>query len=198
MFQCLFDGDVISEESFLSWETSDDQAEFEGRGVAITSTTQFFTWLKENMEENEDWNYHLVIRGKNISEKNNRKYGCDFLKYYMVMKVESEESIKVSEKEKKPSSFDAFFRLWYVFLWRIYFVLKWIWFLNGPLNFIWIIHQNMFVFFKLKFRIHQSLSLDLLLQLVFIFWFSWMLNLIFFLINLNMYFFKLKSFSAPK
>jgi hypothetical protein len=54
MFQCLFDGDVISEESFLSWETSDDQAEFEGRGVAITSTTQFFTWLKENMEENED------------------------------------------------------------------------------------------------------------------------------------------------
>jgi hypothetical protein len=52
-----------------------------------------------------------VIRGKNISEKNNRKYGCDFLKYYMVMKVESEESIKVSEKEKKPSSFDAFFRL---------------------------------------------------------------------------------------
>ena len=32
---------------FQSWEKNDDPAEQEGKGVAIKSCTQFFTWLKE-------------------------------------------------------------------------------------------------------------------------------------------------------
>jgi translation initiation factor 4G len=38
----------------LAWEKCDDPAEAEGKGVAIKSTTQFFTWLKEADDEDED------------------------------------------------------------------------------------------------------------------------------------------------
>jgi translation initiation factor 4G len=38
----------------LAWESCDDPAELEGKGVAIKSTTQFFTWLKEADDDDED------------------------------------------------------------------------------------------------------------------------------------------------
>ena len=47
IFECLYDLDIIDEEAFLAWETDEDPAEIEGKGVAIKSTTQFFTWLAE-------------------------------------------------------------------------------------------------------------------------------------------------------
>ena len=47
IFECLYDKDIIIEEAFLAWENDEDPAEIEGKGVAIKSTTQFFTWLAE-------------------------------------------------------------------------------------------------------------------------------------------------------
>ncbi|XP_077458729.1 eukaryotic translation initiation factor 4 gamma 3 isoform X3 [Stigmatopora argus] len=53
-FDCLYDEDVISEYAFNKWETSKDPAEQEGKGVALKSVTDFFTWLREAEEESED------------------------------------------------------------------------------------------------------------------------------------------------
>nr|XP_061793761.1 eukaryotic translation initiation factor 4 gamma 3-like isoform X2 [Nerophis lumbriciformis] len=53
-FDCLYDEDVISEEAFCMWESSKDAAEQEGKGVALKSVTDFFTWLREAEEESED------------------------------------------------------------------------------------------------------------------------------------------------
>jgi len=53
IFERLYDNDIVSEDGFQSWEKNDDPAEQEGKGVAIKSCTQFFTWLKE-AEEEED------------------------------------------------------------------------------------------------------------------------------------------------
>lgn len=47
IFECLYQADVITYEGFEQWEVSKDPAEQEGKGVAIKSTTQFFTWLRE-------------------------------------------------------------------------------------------------------------------------------------------------------
>jgi translation initiation factor 4G len=47
IFECLYQADVITYEGFEQWEISKDPAEQEGKGVAIKSTTQFFTWLRE-------------------------------------------------------------------------------------------------------------------------------------------------------
>ena len=55
IFEALYDSDVISEEAFEAWAKCDNPAEQEGKGVAIKSTTQFFTWLGEaDEEENEE------------------------------------------------------------------------------------------------------------------------------------------------
>lgn len=43
----LYENDVITESAFYAWEACDNPAEQEGKGVAIKSTTQFFTWLRE-------------------------------------------------------------------------------------------------------------------------------------------------------
>jgi hypothetical protein len=53
IFLCLYDQDIVSEESLFAWEASGDAAELEGRGVAIKSTMKFFTWLRE-AEDEED------------------------------------------------------------------------------------------------------------------------------------------------
>jgi len=47
LFEKMYDYDVVSEEAFLSWEKSDDPAELEGKGVALKSCNQFFTWLHQ-------------------------------------------------------------------------------------------------------------------------------------------------------
>jgi translation initiation factor 4G len=46
LFDVLYDEDVISEETFRHWKTTNDPAE-PGKGVAITSVIRFFTWLDE-------------------------------------------------------------------------------------------------------------------------------------------------------
>ncbi|XP_062843162.1 eukaryotic translation initiation factor 4 gamma 3 isoform X2 [Trichomycterus rosablanca] len=53
-FDCLYDEDVISEDAFYKWESSTDQAEQQGKGVALKSVTAFFTWLREAEEESEE------------------------------------------------------------------------------------------------------------------------------------------------
>ncbi|KAM8927899.1 eukaryotic translation initiation factor 4 gamma 3 [Pelodytes ibericus] len=53
-FDCLYDEEVISEETFYKWESSKDPAEQYGKGVALKSVTAFFTWLREAEEESED------------------------------------------------------------------------------------------------------------------------------------------------
>ena len=48
--------DVIEEPGFTAWEKCTEPSEQEGKGVAITSTTQFFTWLREVEEDDDDEN----------------------------------------------------------------------------------------------------------------------------------------------
>ena len=50
-FDTLYDEDIISEDAFYQWEASKDPAETAGKGVAVTSVVQFFTWLREAEEE---------------------------------------------------------------------------------------------------------------------------------------------------
>ncbi|XP_053272447.1 eukaryotic translation initiation factor 4 gamma 3 [Pleuronectes platessa] len=52
-FDCMYDGDVISEDPFYSWGTSKDPAKQLGKGVALQSVTAFFTWLREAEQEAE-------------------------------------------------------------------------------------------------------------------------------------------------
>ena len=51
IFDLLYDADVLTYEAFIEWESSKDPSEQEGKGVAISSTTQFLTWLKEADED---------------------------------------------------------------------------------------------------------------------------------------------------
>uniref|UniRef100_A0A8C5CN64 Eukaryotic translation initiation factor 4 gamma 1 n=2 Tax=Gadus morhua TaxID=8049 RepID=A0A8C5CN64_GADMO len=46
-FDALYDEDVIKEETFDKWGSSKDPAEQQGKGVALKSVTNFFTWLRE-------------------------------------------------------------------------------------------------------------------------------------------------------
>ncbi|KAL1413854.1 hypothetical protein MTO96_007908 [Rhipicephalus appendiculatus] len=56
LFNAFYDCDLISEDAFHRWSSSDDLAEQEGKGVAIKSTTSFFTWLAEIDAESGDEN----------------------------------------------------------------------------------------------------------------------------------------------
>ncbi|KRT79506.1 hypothetical protein AMK59_7397 [Oryctes borbonicus] len=47
----LYEDNVFSHDSFVKWETSDNPAEQEGKGVAVKQLTSFFTQLKEADEE---------------------------------------------------------------------------------------------------------------------------------------------------
>ena len=58
IFNCLYNNDVISEEGFDAWLACSDPAEQEGKGVASKSTHHFFTWMRENDDnegEDEEW-----------------------------------------------------------------------------------------------------------------------------------------------
>ncbi|KAH6934714.1 hypothetical protein HPB50_027425 [Hyalomma asiaticum] len=55
LFNAFYDCDLISEDAFHRWSKSDDLAEQEGKGVAMKSTTSFFTWLAEtDADSNEE------------------------------------------------------------------------------------------------------------------------------------------------
>ncbi|XP_063903269.1 eukaryotic translation initiation factor 4 gamma 1-like isoform X2 [Zophobas morio] len=47
----LYEDSIISQDSFIAWEASDDPAEQEGKGVALKQLTSFFTQLKENEDD---------------------------------------------------------------------------------------------------------------------------------------------------
>ncbi|XP_077998892.1 eukaryotic translation initiation factor 4 gamma 3-like isoform X2 [Glandiceps talaboti] len=53
-FDKLYDEDVISEEAFYAWESSNDPNEQQGKGVALKSVTAFFTWLREADDDSGD------------------------------------------------------------------------------------------------------------------------------------------------
>jgi len=54
IFDSLYEDDVMSGDGFITWEKEDNPANQEGKGVALKSCTQFFTWLKEAEEEEEE------------------------------------------------------------------------------------------------------------------------------------------------
>lgn len=51
-FEELYDGDIISEETFFSWETSKEFPD--GKGVALSDVKAFLTWLKKADEESNE------------------------------------------------------------------------------------------------------------------------------------------------
>ena len=54
IFYCLYNDDVISQEGFDAWLKDNDKAEEQGKGVAIKSTTHFFTWMREPDQDDGD------------------------------------------------------------------------------------------------------------------------------------------------
>ncbi|CAK6962233.1 eukaryotic translation initiation factor 4 gamma 3-like [Scomber scombrus] len=52
-FDCLYDEDIILEDTFFKWERSKDPAEQRGKGIALKSVSAFFTWLREAEEESD-------------------------------------------------------------------------------------------------------------------------------------------------
>jgi len=45
LFDAFYDEEIVSEETFRRWQGSSDPAEQAGKGVAVKSVQQFFTWL---------------------------------------------------------------------------------------------------------------------------------------------------------
>jgi len=53
IFKTLYDGNVVSEEGFESWVTSEEPSEREGKAVALKSIASFLIWLKEADPESD-------------------------------------------------------------------------------------------------------------------------------------------------
>ena len=53
IFETLYDCNVVSEEGFTSWTTSDDPAERDGKAVALKMISFFLTWLNEAEAESD-------------------------------------------------------------------------------------------------------------------------------------------------
>ena len=49
-FDSLYDEEIISDESFHTWESSLDEEP--GKGVTVLAASEFFRWLKSALEEN--------------------------------------------------------------------------------------------------------------------------------------------------
>jgi len=45
LFDVFYDEEIVSEETFRRWQVSNDPAEQGGKGVAVKSVQQFFSWL---------------------------------------------------------------------------------------------------------------------------------------------------------
>jgi len=54
IFDLLYDEEVVSEQTFFSWEKDNNPEESEGKGVALLSVKPFFTWLREADPEEAD------------------------------------------------------------------------------------------------------------------------------------------------
>jgi len=53
IFETLYDGNVVSEEGFESWVTSEEPSEREGKAISLKSIASFLTWLKEADPESD-------------------------------------------------------------------------------------------------------------------------------------------------
>lgn len=53
-FDSLYDEEIITEESFNAWESSEEET---GKGLAIGASSEFFRWLRSAAEEpgEESW-----------------------------------------------------------------------------------------------------------------------------------------------
>ena len=54
-FDSLYDEEIITEESFIAWESSIEEQQ--GKSVAIADSAEFFCWLRSAAEEpgEESW-----------------------------------------------------------------------------------------------------------------------------------------------
>ena len=57
-FDSLYDEEIITEESFIAWESSVEEQQ--GKSVAIAAGSEFFCWLRSVAEESEEesWNIY--------------------------------------------------------------------------------------------------------------------------------------------
>ena len=53
-FEKLYDEDILTEESYLSWKNDTDAARQEAKGSAIQATSSFFEWLQSAPEEGNE------------------------------------------------------------------------------------------------------------------------------------------------
>ena len=53
-FDILYDQDIISEDTFKKWEKSEDPSERLGKSVARHSVAEFFAWLREAEDEEDN------------------------------------------------------------------------------------------------------------------------------------------------
>ena len=59
LFQELYNNDVISEETFYTWESSKEFPD--GKGVTISSVKDFISWLRQAEEESNEEDSALVF-----------------------------------------------------------------------------------------------------------------------------------------
>lgn len=60
-FDTLYDEEVVSEDSFNTWESSSEEQL--GKGVAVAASSEFFRWLRSASEEpvEESWSIRLIL-----------------------------------------------------------------------------------------------------------------------------------------
>ena len=104
LFASLHDNDVISEEAFLAWEKSDDPAEAEGKGVAITSTAKFLHWLiTEDGDDNGDDDAGDAMSWKEAAWVDAEDADKDFSKKWLAGIASSSASLWRRRKGKFPA-----------------------------------------------------------------------------------------------
>ncbi|XP_078490962.1 eukaryotic translation initiation factor 4 gamma 3-like [Ciona intestinalis] len=54
LYDLFYDEEIISEQTFLKWEKTDNPVESEGREVALMAVKPFFTWLREADIESDE------------------------------------------------------------------------------------------------------------------------------------------------
>ena len=50
-FNTLYDEEVITEDSFVTWKNDNNPSRQEGKGPAVQATISFFEWLQSAAEE---------------------------------------------------------------------------------------------------------------------------------------------------
>jgi len=54
VFESLYELDVITPDTFTAWKTDNSATNQQGKGVAVHSSIQFFTWMEESENGDED------------------------------------------------------------------------------------------------------------------------------------------------